>query len=189
MIYYRVALQVNDSSSWKWQSTILATLETLFRFLRRYGVLGLPNERIRVFFASSPQVLDEMLTRENEGAVSNSMTVEQLAAQRWRISPAEIRRREAELCPQENEGSGSHPVLTEQPVNGKLMEVPEMTQIEVDQGTGADHDSPYIFTLPSFLPEALNWARLLAKVHAGELVSGELVYKEEPFPPSDVFGT
>src|SRR6266536_2275192 len=171
MIYYRVALQLKDSSVWKWQSTILVTLETLVRFLSRYRALGLPNERIRVFFASSTQALDWMLTRENAGAVSNSMTVDQLAAQRWWISPAEIRRVEAELCLQENRGSGSPPVLTEQPVNGKSMEVPEITQIEGDQGTGADYDSPYIFTLPSSLPEALSWARLLAKVHAGELVS------------------
>src|SRR5215469_8619392 len=109
MIYYRVALQVHDSSPWKWQSTILVTLETLFRFLSSNRVLGFPNERIRVFFASSTQALDEMLTRENAGAVSNSMTVEQLVAQRWRISPAEIRRIEADLCLQENKGSGLHP--------------------------------------------------------------------------------
>ncbi len=180
MIYYRVALQMRDSSAWKWQSTILTSLEALFRLLRMYG--GPPNDRIRVFFASSRQGLDEMLTRENQGAASNSMTVEQLAAQRWWISLSEVRRVEAELCLQENKGPGSHTILTEQPVNGKLMNVPEMTQIEVDQRTGADHDIPYLFTLPSFLPEALSWARLLAKVHAGELVSGELVSEVEPFP-------
>jgi len=61
--------------------------------------------------------------------------------------------------------------------------------VEVDQETGAHHDIPNIFTLPRFLPEALSWARLLAKVHAGELVSGELVSEEESFPLSDVFRT
>jgi hypothetical protein len=187
MIFYRVALQMSDSSAWKWRSAILTSLEALFRLLRMYG--GLPKDRIRVFFASSRQGLDEMLTRENRGAASNSMTVDQLAAQRWWISPSEVRRVEAELCPQENKGSGSHTVVTEQPVSEKLMNVPEMTQVKVDQRTGADHDIPYIFTLPSFLPEALSWARLLAKVHAGKLVSGELVSEEEPFPLSDVFGT
>jgi hypothetical protein len=48
-----------------------------------------------------------------------------------------------------------------------------MTQVDADQGI--DHDLPYIFTLPTFLPEALSWARLLAKIQAGEVVSGELV--------------
>jgi hypothetical protein len=170
VIYYRVALQVKESAPWKWQSTILSTLEILFRFLRRYRNLGLPNDRIRVFFASSTHAFDELLTRENQGAASNSMTVEQLAAQRWRINPSEIRRVEAELCLHENKGSVSHIVLTQSPVTGKSMDVPDMTQVEGDQGTGADHDLPYTFTLPSLLPEALSWARLLSKVHAGELV-------------------
>lgn len=173
MIYYRVALQVNDSTPWKWQSTILSTLETLFRFLRRYRNLGLPNDRIRVFFASSTHAFDELLIRENKGAASNSMTVEQLAAQRWWINPSEIRRVEAELSLHENQGSVSHAVRTEQPVKGKPMDVPQLTQVEGDQGTGADHDLPYHFTLPSLLPEALSWARLLSKVHAGELVPGD----------------
>jgi hypothetical protein len=172
MIYYRVALQVRDTSTWKWQSTILTTLETLFRFLRRYRDCGFPYNRIRVFFASSTQAFDELLARENEGAISNSMTVEQLAAQRWWINRAEIRRVEAELCLHENTASGSYTVRIEQPVNEKLVDVPQMTQVEVDQRTGTEYDIPYIFTLPCFLPEALNWARLLVKVQAGELVPG-----------------
>ena len=72
---------------WKWWSTILTSLEALFRLLRMYA--GLPPDRLRVFFASSRQGLDEMLTRENQGAVSNSMTLEQLIAQRWWISTDE----------------------------------------------------------------------------------------------------
>jgi hypothetical protein len=174
MIYYRVALQASHCPAWQWRSTILTSLEAVLRLLRMYSNL-LPNDRIRVFFASSAHGLDEMLTRQNQGAVSNSMTVEQLAAQSWRISPLEIRRVEAELGLQENEGSGPTTVLAEQLVNGKRPDVPEMTQVVADQGTGADHDLPYIFTLPIFLPEALSWARLLAKVHTGEVVSGELV--------------
>jgi hypothetical protein len=169
MIYYRVALRANHSPAWKWKSTILTSLEALFRWLRMYG--GLPNDRIRVFFASSRQGLDAMLTRENQGTASNSMTVEQLAGQSWRINPSEIRRGEAELDLQEDKGSGSHALPAEEPVNGKPMHVPQMTQVEEEQGTGPDHDLPYLFTLPSFLPEALSWARLLAKVHDGQLVS------------------
>jgi hypothetical protein len=183
MIYYRVASQVENSSAWKWRSTILTSLEALFRLLRMYA--GLPTDRLRVFFASSRPGLDEMLTRENRGAVSNSMTLEQLIAQRWCISPLEIRRVEAELGLQENKGSASPMVLAEELVNGKRMQVPERTQVQGDQGIGTDHDLPYLFTLPTFLPEALSWARLLARVHAGELVSGELVSQEEPFPLSD----
>jgi hypothetical protein len=174
MIYYRIALQASHCPTWQWRSTILTSLEAVFRLLRMYSNL-LPNDRIRVFFASSRQGLDEMLTRQNQGAVSNSMTVEQLAAQSWRVSPLEIRRAEADLGLQEHKGSEPTTVLPEQPMDGKLAHRPEITQIEADQGTEADHDLPYVFTLPTFLPEALSWARLLAKVQAGEVVSGELV--------------
>lgn len=169
MIYYRVALRANHSPAWKWQSTILTSLEALFRWLRMYR--GLSNDCIRVFFASSKQGLDKMLIRANQGAVSNSMTVEQLIAQRWRVNPSEIRRGEAELDLQEDKGSGSHAIPAQEPVNGTRMYVAEMTQVEGGQGTEPHHDLPYLFTLPSFLPEALSWARLLTKVHEGQLVS------------------
>lgn len=180
MIYYRVALQIDTSSAWKWRSTILTSLEGLFRLLRLYA--GLPPDRLRVFFATSRPGLDEMLTRENQGAVSNSMTVEQLIAQRWCISPTEIRRVEAELGLQENKEWASPTVLTAQPANEKCMPVPlpEMASVQQDQETDIDHDLPYLFTLPTFLPEALSWARLLTKVQAGQLVSGELVSQEAP---------
>jgi hypothetical protein len=180
MIYYRVASQMDTSSAWKWWSTILTSLEGLFRLLRLYA--GLPPDRLRVFFASSKQGLDEMLRRESQGAISNSMTLEQLIAQKWCINPTQIKRMEAELGLQENKESASLTVLTEQPANGKWMPVPvpEMAQVQQDQRTGADHDLPYLFTLPPFLPEALSWARLLTKVQAGELVSGELVSQEAP---------
>src|SRR5438093_1239816 len=120
MIYYRVALQSSHSPTWQWRSTILSSLEALFRLLRMYG--GLPRDRIRVFFASSASGLDEMLTRQNKGAVSNSMTVEQLASQSWKISPAEVRRLEAELGIQENKGAKPTAVLSEHSVNGKRMD-------------------------------------------------------------------
>ncbi len=178
MIYYRVALQMDTDSAWKWLSTILTSLGGLFRLLKLYA--GLPPDRLRVFFASSRPGLDEMLTRENQGAVSNSITVEQLIAQKWRISPTEIRRVEAELGLEENKEWASPTILTEQPANEQCMPAPvsEMAPVQQDQAADVDHDLPYIFTLPTFLPEALSWARLLTKVQAGELVSGELVSEE-----------
>ena len=171
MIYYRIASQMDTSSAWKWRSTILTSLEGLFRLLRLYAGL-LPPDRLRVFFASSKQGLDEMLTRENQGAVSNSITLQQLIAQKWSISPTEIKRVEAELGLQENKEGVSPTVLTEQPANGKWMPVPEMVSVQQDQRTGVDHDLPYVFTLPTFLPEALSWARLLTKYRLGSWSPG-----------------
>lgn len=71
MIYYRVAIQTHQSSTWQWRSTILTSLEAVFGFLRIYG--HIPRERIRVFYSSSAQAMDEMLARENQGLASNSL--------------------------------------------------------------------------------------------------------------------
>ncbi len=41
---------------------------------------------------------------------------------------------------------------------------------ETEWSRGGDYDTPYTFALPVFMPQALAWARLLAKVQRGELV-------------------
>jgi hypothetical protein len=45
----------------------------------------------------------------------------------------------------------------------------EMRRLAVEFESGADHNIPYTFTLPGSLSQLLAWARLLAKVHCGEL--------------------
>ncbi len=34
MIYYRVALQADQSNPWRWKSTVLTSLDALFGFLK-----------------------------------------------------------------------------------------------------------------------------------------------------------
>ena len=43
-----------------------------------------------------------------------------------------------------------------------------LVQEESGESRGGDHDTPYTFTPPSTLRQALAWTRLLAKVHRGE---------------------
>ncbi len=68
MTYYRMALQERQSSTWTWKSTVLTSLDALLRLLRIYSAI--PQERIRVFTASSKDDMDEMLGRENIGLAS-----------------------------------------------------------------------------------------------------------------------
>lgn len=75
MIYYRVALQANQSSSWKWRSASFNSLETVFAFLRTHSCV--PKDHMRVFFSSSPEGMDRLLARQNQGMVSNSVTAAQ----------------------------------------------------------------------------------------------------------------
>jgi hypothetical protein len=94
VIYYRVALQSEQSSSWQWRSCTLTSVSSVFEILETYTYV--PKTSIRVFLSSSSAYLDEMLTYENDGLVSNSVTVEQLSRE-GHMSPAEIKRLELEL--------------------------------------------------------------------------------------------
>lgn len=74
-MYYRVAIQVDASPTWKWKSTALSSLNILFQWLRLY--CALPQDRLRVFSSSSREELDELLARENNGGASASSTAAQ----------------------------------------------------------------------------------------------------------------
>ena len=94
MVYYRVALMTDQSPTWKWKSSILTSLEVLFKFLKIYRAV--PKDHIRVFLSSKAEKMDELLTRENNGLISNSLTAEQLLSGHP-VSPLEIRKLELEL--------------------------------------------------------------------------------------------
>ena len=51
------------------------------------------------------------------------------------------------------------------------MNVLEQKRLEIERGTGGDHDMPYHFTLPISMKERLAWTRLQTRVQAGELPS------------------
>jgi hypothetical protein len=42
-------------------------------------------------------------------------------------------------------------------------------RMELEQGAGGDHDHPYQFTLPTWIPQAVAWATLLTKVQSGAI--------------------
>ncbi len=94
MIYYRVALQLEYSSSWQWRSSTLTSESSVFDTLKAYT--HIPKSAIRVFFSSSSVCMDEMLRRANNGLSSNFVTVEQFL-QKEHMSLAEVKRLELEL--------------------------------------------------------------------------------------------
>ena len=191
MIYFRVALWMDQSSLWKWKSTVLNTPGTLFHFLKIYDCVA--KNRMRVFFASASEFMNEMLVRENNGLVSNSVTVEQFLRDGRRINVLEIKRLESELGLQTNKELVAKTVITgqlgdERPplpaglnselANTVISGLPlyywktqslELLQEESGGSSGGDHDTPYTFTLPSSMRQVLAWTRLLARVHRGEL--------------------
>jgi len=175
MIYYRVALKGEESTSWRWISTVLTSLEALFGFLRLYQMI--PRDRLRVFFSSSGESLDLMLARENKGLASNSISAEQLLSGRGKISAVEMTRLESELGTCESMGMVVASIAREHPLHEKSASSPpersmsflDRKRLESELGTPGDHDTPYKFTFPTSMPQALAWTTLLVKVHAGEL--------------------
>lgn len=191
MIYFRVALRMDQSTLWRWKSCMLTTPGTLFDFLNMYD--RFPKNRLRVFFATSTEFMSAMLDRENRGLSSNSVTVEQFLQSRRRIDAQGIRWLESELALELNKELIARSVITRKlgdesyslqanssfepanqdtsAANGNIRESNLMGKMQEasEWSIGGDHDAPYTFALPVSTPQALAWARLLAKVQRGEL--------------------
>src|SRR5229473_1525026 len=80
MTYYRLTEQDRQTARWIWKTTAVTTLQAMLQLLRIYGTL--PQGGTRVFTASSKEDLGEMLSRENNGLVSGSVTAAQFLHER-----------------------------------------------------------------------------------------------------------
>ena len=178
-MYYRVAIQRQVDQlawppSWQWTSTALSSLETLVRFLRRYGALRL--DHLRVFSSSSREGLEEQLVQENTGCGSPSVTAAHFLQERLIHFP-EVTRGMPARAGEADQHMASIAVATHPAVNEGRGVVPrfivgnslERRRLELELGPGGDHDVPYSSVLPSSMPQALAWMRLLARVQRGEL--------------------
>ena len=175
-MYYRIAIQVDPLPLWQWKSTALSSLDALFQWLRLYRAL--PPDHLRVFSSCSREDLNEQLVRENNGFGSPSVTAAQFLQERLISShsmPAEVStpqtRAHSETAsiafatkPSSNESSRGAHALDE----GGMSSM-DRRQLELEPGTGGDHDAPYTFTEPSSTPQVLAWMKLLARVQRGEL--------------------
>jgi hypothetical protein len=174
-MYYRVAIQVKPSPTWQWKSTVLSSLDALFQWLRLYHAL---QEHLRVFSCSSREGIDEQFVRESKGLESSSVTAAQFLQQR-RVSSREVGGGSSESREHGTRGAASiavatNPLLHESVKGAHVLSERDMSSLERrreerERGVGGDHDSPYTFTLPAFMPLALAWSSLLARVRSGEL--------------------
>ncbi len=191
VIYFRVAIRMDQLSQWRWKSGMLNTPGTLFDFLNMYDRVS--KNRLRVFFATSKTVMNEMLVRENNGLLSNSLTVEEFLERGRKIEGQYIKQLEFELGLQESMeliaksaitrklGDESSSMQALSPVEPAIPAISEtggnnwesslMRHMQEDSewSIGGDYDTPYTFALPDSMPQALAWAKLLVKVQSGEL--------------------
>src|SRR6266700_4240523 len=79
-MYYRVAIQTGQPSTWQWKSTPLSSLNTLLQWLQFYRAF--PHDRLRLFSSCSRETLNEQLVRENQGLESTSVPATQFLQER-----------------------------------------------------------------------------------------------------------
>jgi len=175
-MYYRLAVQKNPTQTWQWRSTPLSSLNALFQYLRLYPVVS--QAHLRVFSCTSRQCLEEMLKQENDGQTSNSMSVEQFLCERLLNSQtvmAAIPEKYEEVHQMITSLDTSHTIPLEDhkreiyPPHETEMNPLERRRFALEEGAGGDHDVPYTFVLPTYMPVVLAWTKLLAKVQNGDL--------------------
>jgi hypothetical protein len=174
-MYYRVATQVDAAPTWRWKSTALSSLDTLFQFLRIFRALS--HDQMRVFSSSSREGLAEQLEQENKGVASTSVTAAQFLQER--LMPQAVVRSTSAHKGGTSLERGSIAVISQQAVNergasslaleSRGMSALERRREELESGPGGDHDLPYSFSLPLSLPPVLAWMTLLVRVQQGEL--------------------
>ena len=178
MTYYRLALQARQSSTWTWKSTGLTSLNAVLQLLRIYSCI--PQDHLRVFTSSSKEGLDELLSRENNNTASGSVTAAQFLRDRHMYTRESVQSTSA-LRTADTTTRSSTPVATysSSPENSTAPSLSDESgsssldkkRLELERGTGGDHDTPYLFSLPISTPQLLAWTRLLARAQAGELES------------------
>lgn len=93
MIYYRIATQGSQSAKWCWKSSPLTSLHQVLGLLHMYRCIP---DQFRVILTTAPELMEEMLSRANQGLLSTAITVDQLW-DKHRVSLLEVRRLEVEL--------------------------------------------------------------------------------------------
>jgi hypothetical protein len=172
-MYYRVAMESSQSATWQWKSTPLSSLQALFQWLQCYRAL--PHDRLRIFSSSSREAMNAQLVRENQGLGSTSVTATHFLHERRLRSPevsggtaAQEHRQAASIAvsigTRLNESSNATTALDERSRSSL-----ERRRLELELGTGGDHDVPYSFALSASMPQVLAWIRLLAKLQCGEV--------------------
>jgi hypothetical protein len=181
-MYYRIAIRrkgdlKGQSPVWKWYSTALGSRNSVLSFFQYYRVL--PLDQLRVFSSSSREEMKEQLLCENTGLGSNSIPAAQFLGELFKPVPEKTAEMSIHQTQEQREpvtiGNAATYACKERSTGTyalveKDVSILERRRGETECGAGSDHDLPYVFTLPSSWTQVSAWLRLLARVHAGELL-------------------
>jgi hypothetical protein len=181
-MYYRIAIQVEDAPAWKWKSSILGSFELLVQWLRYYRIL--PVARLRIFVATSAGALyTSLVPAEGQALWATSVPASQfLRERRLATSVHEANTAPTYGPPAETfvaadisatgiptpavQTSGSIPLQSALDICRPAL---ERRRIELEMGSGGDHDCPYHFSHVLCLPQLHAWVQLQERVQHGDL--------------------
>jgi hypothetical protein len=174
MTYYRLALKERQTSNWIWKSTVLTSLEAVLHLLKLYSPI--PAERIRVFSSTCKEQMVEMLNRENNDLTSGSLTAGEFLRERCLLVQGTSAQEMEEKTERRSTAIAIDSSMREdrhasQSAHTSSMGLLDQRRLQIELGSGGDHDTPYHFSLPMSTPQLLAWTKLLGKVQAGELQS------------------
>jgi hypothetical protein len=172
MTYYRLAVQEHQTSKWIWKSTALTSIVAVLHLLRLYSPI--PAEHIRVFSSTCKEELAEMLNCENNGLKSGSQTAVEFLRERCLLANGISAQEMIEKTVRRSTAIAIDSSMREnrpasQSAHTSSMGLFDQRRLQIELGSGGDHDIPYRFSLPISTPQLLVWTRLLGKAQAGEL--------------------
>ena len=177
MTYYRIAIRALPSTTLRWLTTHVSSLQAVSNWIQTYRCL---SPRLRIFCAPSVDNLDAMLRDENRGQKVTSLSVEGIFRE-WRGAPRTHTQVASRPQVLPRQGSTSSPIAT---VGIPLVSGTHLTysasdvhlstldshRLALEQGVGGDHDMPYVFAFPRAAKEYLAWIRLRARIQGRELM-------------------
>lgn len=174
MIYYRIAVQTRHTPTWHWMTTKLTSLHTVLNYLQIYRCPA--SAQLRVFFASSVEALEDMLAAENRGDASFSVTPEHLLsggqqqtlAEAQTTADPQVPTRQQTVTMAASANASNEPEVPAVLLPMGNIRLLEARRLELELGTGSDHDQPYRFAFPCRLPETCAWLRLREQVQRGD---------------------
>ena len=172
MIYYRIAVHTKHMPTWRWMTTKLTSLHAVLNFLQTYRCPA--HAHLRIFFACSIEALDDMLAAENRGDASFSVTPEHLLSGGQTLANEPTARglalaQQRTLTTTASVDALHEPEAPVMPLAESTSTALEARRLEMELGTGGDHNQPYRFAFPPTLPETCAWMRLRKQVQCGNL--------------------
>lgn len=170
MLYYRLALRNRHTDRWNWKSTALTSLDSVFHLIRIYSAID--QERLRIFSASSKTELEEQLNAENNGGTSSSVSAAQFLHKNPELNSQARQQqdhsRKEPFAPRsivvEARAAKQEISLTAYAAGAHTLSTLDQKRLEMEMGAGGDHDTPYVFSFPTFTPQLLAWIQLQNRV-------------------------